>query len=53
MSDWRPAVSALETYKDEVDRQRLEVLHLRKVVLELRARISELERGSTPSNLDV
>jgi hypothetical protein len=50
MSDWRPDADIL---RDEVERQRNEILHLRQVVIQQRERINELERGATTSDRDV
>ena len=50
MSDMQ---AVLDILQDEVDRQRNEILHLRRVVIQQREQINELERGATPSDLDV
>ena len=50
MSDWRPDS---EIFKDEVDRQRNEILYLRRVVIQQRELINKLERGATTSDRDI
>jgi hypothetical protein len=49
VSDWRPDADIL---RDEVERQRNEILHLRRVVIQQREQLDE-QRGATTSDRDV